>query len=115
MTTVEQIVQPDLEAWVWANVRHLPGVTAFTYAVVTPWPPWVVAYSVQVDARATTKQAARDLAEQVRQIITALPDPDAAPRYVARYEIRAHPAPDSPLSQMPRARADRMIGRKHQR
>jgi hypothetical protein len=107
------VVMPDVEAWVWANISHLPGVTSFTYAAVTGWPHWLVAYSVQVDARAKTKKAARDLAEQVRQIICALPgvawpdgalsyaqpvdgpfwlaDPDGGPRYCARYELRAHP------------------------
>ena len=112
MTTVAQIVQPDVEAWVWANVGG-PGITSFCYAVVNAWPNWNVAYSLQVDARAKTKQEARDLAEQVRQKMAGLPDvawpdgwvsyvqpvegpfwlpdPDGGPRYVARYEVRAHP------------------------
>jgi hypothetical protein len=111
--TAPVVTQPDLEAWVWANVKTVPGVTSFCYAVVNEWPFWNVAYSVQIDARATTKQAARDAAEQVRQIVVGLPDvpwpdgwvsyvqpvdgpfwlpdPDGGPRYVARYEIRAHP------------------------
>src|SRR5262252_4128496 len=129
MTTVAQIVQPDLEAWVWAHVNDLPGVTSFAYAAQTNWPPWLVAYSLQIDARGKTKQATRDTAEVVRQRMAALPDdpwpqgvvsyaqpvegpfwmpdPDGGPRYVARYEIRAHPIPGSPARQMRAARADR--------
>lgn len=113
------IVQPDLEAWVWANVNTLPGVTSFCYAAVHSFPPWVAAYSIQIDARAASKRAARDLAEQARQLICALPgtpwpegtvsyvqplegpfwlaDPDGGPRYCARYEIRAHPLRSAPL------------------
>jgi Bacteriophage minor capsid protein len=111
--TAPVIVQPDLEAWVWSQVKHLPGVTLFAYAAVQMWPGWVYAHSIQVDARAKTKQAARDLAEQVRQIVCSLPDrlwpdgvisyvqpvegpfwlpdDDGVPRYCARYEVRVHP------------------------
>jgi hypothetical protein len=116
-TTLPAIVaQPDLEAWVWQNVSPVEGVTSFCYAAVSAgWPHWIVAYSVQVDARASTKQAARDRADQVRQIVLGLPnvpwpagvcctadpiegpfwlpDDDAGPRYVARYIIQAHPPP----------------------
>jgi hypothetical protein len=105
--------QPDVEAWVWQNISGVAGVTSFCYAAVSGWPHWLVAYSIQVDARAATKQAARDRADQVRQIILGLPnvpwpggvcssadpldgpfwlpDNDAGPRYCARYEVRAHP------------------------
>jgi hypothetical protein len=107
------IVQPDLEAWVWANVRELGGMTSFSFAAAQSWPGWIYAHFVQVDARAARKQAARDLAERARQIICALPDvpwpdgtvcyvqpvegpawlpdDDGSPRYMARYEIRVHP------------------------
>jgi hypothetical protein len=107
------ITRPDLEAWVWANLRDLPGVTSFEYEATEEWPGWVVAHHVQADARAKRKQAARDLAETVRQRVTALagipwpdgtvcyvqitegpfwaPDPDGLPRYTARFEIRVHP------------------------
>jgi len=112
MTRVEQIVQPDVEAWVWANIGG-PGVTSFTYAAVNEWPLWQVSYSIQADCRAKTKEAARDLAELTRQKMVGLPlvhwtggvvtyaqpvegpfwlpDPDGGPRYVARYDVRAHP------------------------
>ena len=117
MTRVEQIVQPDLEAWVWANIGG-PGVTSFCYAAANVWPLWLVTYSIQVDCRAKTKQEARDLAEQTRQKLVGLPlvpwpegvvsdsqpvegpfwlaDPDGGPRYVARYDIRAHPLQSVP-------------------
>jgi hypothetical protein len=108
------IAQPDIEAHVWAQIGGLAGVTSFAYAAEQLYPGWVYAHHVQVDARARRKQAARDLAEQVRQIVVALPDApwaegtvatvdvtegpfwlpddDGLPRYVARYEIRVHPA-----------------------
>lgn len=123
--------QPDVEAWVWEQVKAISGVTSFCYAAFMGWPPWLVAYSLQVDARAKTKQAARDRAEQVRQIVTGLadvpwpdgvvsyvqglegpfwlPDDDGGPRYCARYEIRAHPAPGSTAGTMPAARAARPV------
>jgi hypothetical protein len=120
------IAQPDLEAWVWANVRAVPGVTSFTYAAQQlDSRGWMMAHSVQVDARLNRKAAARASAERVRQIMTGLadvpwpdgvisyvqpiegpfwlPDPDGRPRYCARYEVRVHPPRDqweaSPLSE----------------
>jgi hypothetical protein len=111
------IVQPDLEAWVWANVRDLPGVTSWAYAAAQQWPGWLMAHFVQIDARAKRKDAARQVAEVVRQRMCALPDvawpdgvvaycqpvegpawlpdDDGLPRYFARYEIRVHPRRDS--------------------
>jgi hypothetical protein len=114
MTTPPVIVQPDLEAWVWANIRGLsPGITSFAYAANQVFPGWVYAHFIQVDARAKRKDAARALAEQARQVIYALadtpwpdgavsyvepvegpmwvPDDDGLPRYVTRYEFRVHP------------------------
>jgi hypothetical protein len=113
MTTAPVIVQPDLEAWVWANIRALGDVTSFAYAANQLWPGWVYVHYVQIDARHNRKQAARDLAERVRQVICGLPDvpwpdgtvcyvqpvegpawlpdDDGSPRYMARYEIRVHP------------------------
>jgi hypothetical protein len=108
------IEQPDLEAWVWANIRDLGNVTSFAYsAVQTERLGWVYAWFVQVDARHNRKDRARDLAERARQVICALPgepwpegticyvqavegpfwqpDDDGHPRYTARYEIRVHP------------------------
>lgn len=107
------IRQPDIEAWVWANIRHLPGTTSFCFAQTRRWPGWVVAAHVQVDSRAPRKQAARDAAEEARIVIEGLtgadwpdgvvshvivaegpqwePDEDGSPRYFARYELRAHP------------------------
>jgi hypothetical protein len=114
MITPPVIVQPDLEGFVYEQIAGMPGVTAFCFAATQQDAPgWVYAYSIQVDARAGRKKAARDLAEQCRQIIIGLPgvpwpdgvvcyvhatdgpfwlaDPDGGPRYCARYEIRAHP------------------------
>ena len=112
--TMPVIAVPDLEAHLWAQLGGLKGVTSFAYAA-QPWDRagWVYAQFVQVDARHKTKQAARDLAELVRQRLVALPgvpwpdgavcylqpvegpawlpDDDGSPRYTARYEIRVHP------------------------
>jgi hypothetical protein len=108
------VAQPDLEAWLWQQIGGLAGVTSFAYAATQlDEPGWVYAHSVQVDTRARRKQAARGLAEEVRQIVMALPsvpwsagvvcyvqpiegpywepDPDGLPRYCTRYEIRVHP------------------------
>jgi hypothetical protein len=107
------VVQPDLEAWVWANISDLSGLLSFEYSSAQQWPGWIYAHFIQIDARAKRKTAARDLAETVRQRICALPDVpwpdgvvcyvqpvegpfwlpdiDGGPRYCARYEIRSHP------------------------
>ena len=128
MTTAPLIIQPDLEAHVWAEVGELDGVTSFVFAATHDFPDWLVAYSVQVDARARNKAAASALAEQVRQRMTRLPDADwddgvvayvqctdgpfwlpdpedGGPRYVARYEVRAHPRPAGPPAPMAGTRA----------
>lgn len=113
MSAAPVIVQPDAEAWVWSQLSGLGGVTMFSYAAAQHWPGWIYAHFLQVDARAKTKQAARDLAERCRQVMMSLPDApwaegalcfvepvegpfwfpddDGAPRYTARYEIRVHP------------------------
>jgi len=116
MTTPPAVVidaQPDLEGWVYSQLASLPGVTSFCYSVVWGWPIWLASYFLQVDARGSTKQQARDRAEQARVIVCGLPqvvwpdgvvsyaqpvdgpfwlpDSDAGPRYAARYEIKAHP------------------------
>jgi hypothetical protein len=112
--TTPVIVQPDLEAWVRGHINHIPGVTSYVYAATQQnGAGWVYAHFVQVDVRDAVRQAARDMAEQVRQTILALPDvpwdegticyvqavegpawfqtEDGPPRYMARYEIRVHP------------------------
>ena len=110
------IEQPDAEALVYGALRELAGVDSFTYSANQIWPGWIMAHFVQVDARAKRKEAARQLAERARQIMTALPDrpwadgtvcyvqgvegpfwlpdPDGSPRYTARYEVRVHPRRD---------------------
>jgi hypothetical protein len=113
--TAPVIEQPDVEAWVWENVRHLPGVSSFTYTATQLDPAgWIFAWFVQVDVHLKRKGPARQAAERARQIIVSLadrpwadgtvcyvqpvegpffnPDPDdGQPGYTARYEIRAHP------------------------
>jgi hypothetical protein len=108
------IVQPDLEAWVSEQIDSPPGVTSFGYAATQQdGRGWIYAHFVQVDVRDAVRKAARDLAEQVRQTVMALPSvpwdegticyvqavegpfwlpgEDGPPHYVARYEIRVHP------------------------
>jgi len=118
MMTFPVIEQPDLEAWVWEQLSPVHGLTAFSYAASSMLWNWQYAHFIQVDARAKTKQAARDLAELARQVLCALPaedwadgvvsyvqpvegpfwlpDDDSAPRYTARYEIRCHPRRQAP-------------------
>src|SRR5499427_2258182 len=43
------VAQPDVEAWVWAQISAIPGVTSFCYAAVSDWPHWLVRYSLQID------------------------------------------------------------------
>jgi hypothetical protein len=131
------IHQPDLEAWVWAQIGTLGWVNSFAYSADQEWPGWVYRHFVQVDCRAKRKQAAHDLAEQVRQVICALPDtpwaegvvsyvdpvegpfwlpdPDGLPRYVTRYEIRVHPLQTAGAITLaaPAARPHRPQGRHH--
>jgi predicted TIM-barrel fold metal-dependent hydrolase len=118
------IEQPDVEAWVWENLRRLHGITSFVFAAnaAHPWQaeagPWVYVHSLQVDCRASRKRAARDLAEAARQLVVGLlvtpwaegvisnavvtegpfwlPDDDGAPRYVTRWELTCHPAINHP-------------------
>lgn len=122
------VAAPDAEAWVWANVRGLPGVTSFAYtAQQLDRLGWIIAHYVQVDARARRRAAARDAAERARRIVLALPgvpwaegviclaavveapfylpDDDGLPRYAARYEIRAHPRRDRGGNHPPRHEA----------
>ena len=116
--TAPVIVQPDLEAWVWAQISDLPGVTSFAYSAAQLWPGWVYTYSIQIDARAKRKTLARDRAETIRQRMNALPDvpwhegtvcfvqpvegpswlpdDDGQPRYTTRYEVRVHPSRHPP-------------------
>jgi hypothetical protein len=123
MGSLAAVEQPDLEAWVWANIKGLGGVTSFSYTALTSAGGWVVAHYVQIDARAKSKKAASDLAEEARQLVAALPevpwtegtvcyvravegpfwlpDDDGSPRYVARYEIRVHPRRTAPAGSAP--------------
>jgi hypothetical protein len=117
MTADPIVAAPDAEAWLWANLRALPGVTSFSYTAQQLDPlGWIIAHYIQVDARAKRRAAARDGAERARRIVLGLggvpwaegvicmvgvveapfylPDDDGLPRYAARYEIRAHPRRD---------------------
>lgn len=108
-------VQPDLEAWVWAQLHAVitSGLSTWEYTTTHDYPPWQVRHFLQVDCRATSKKAARDRAERARQLMLGLaeldwddgvvtlvdttegpfwlPDEDGCPRYTARYEVRCHP------------------------
>lgn len=118
MTAATVTAQPDLEAWVWENLRGIPGVTCFAYAAQQlDARGWLYSHSIQVDARDSRKQVARDRAEQARQAMAGLPDvpwaggvvvylqpvegpfwlpdPDGRPRYCARYEVRVRPSRDN--------------------
>jgi hypothetical protein len=119
--------QPDLEKFVLECLAPLPGVTGFAYSSSQlDLIGWLWSYMIQVDARTGRKSAARDLAEQARQVMAGLtavpwddgtvnyvraetgafwnPDPDGGPRYTARYEVRVHPSRDAwrPAQPQPR-------------
>jgi len=108
------IVQPDLEAWVWANVKAYTGVTSFAYSSLPLEKDYHWQWSLQVDVRGPQKKKTRDQAESVRQLLLALPDVpwsegfityaqitegpfwnpdvnDGAPRYTIRIDYRVHP------------------------
>ena len=68
MSAAPVIVAPDVEAWVWANVRELGGVTSFAYTALQPWPGWITAAFIQVDARSRRRTAARETAERVLEL-----------------------------------------------
>jgi hypothetical protein len=126
--TYPLIAQPDLEKLVVEQLAPLAGVTCFAYSSAQlDLMGWVWSYMIQVDARAGRKAAARDLAEQARQVMAGLtavpwadgtvnytraetgpfwnPDPDGGPRYTARYEVRAHPSRDAWQAAPPQAPA----------
>jgi hypothetical protein len=109
--------RPDVEALVFHIARPVGGVTSWAYSVLETQGlrGWVSATSLQVDVRAKDRRTARLRADQVRRSVCALPfvpwdggvvarvqvlegpfwfpDEDGQPRYVARYEVLAHPLP----------------------
>lgn len=104
---------PDIEEHLWARLRDLSlssgGVRVFAYTSSTNTHGIVEVTSVQVDARAATKESACDLCWLARGEVTALPgapwdagiveavtdisgplwqpDDDGAPRYVLRFNV----------------------------
>lgn len=112
---------PDVEALAVETLEPLnppksKSVTVWCYAVTDydqPSPGWLLGVYLQVDVRARTKEAAWGRADEARRLMLALvdlswpagvisrvdaiegpfwlADPDGAPRYVARYEVRVHP------------------------
>ena len=107
--------RPDVEWLVWQTVRPLGAVVSFAYSSTEGNPPgWLFTVSMQVDCRASSRQAASVLADAVRRAVCALPwsgwtggvvnsvtvtegpfwlpDPDGVPRYVVRFAVTAHPS-----------------------
>jgi hypothetical protein len=109
----QAVARPDLEMWLRETLRPLGGTQVWAYASVDLDPPgWLVAESLQVDVRASSKERARARADMARRAICSLPLagwpdgvvnradvidgpfwlPDSgAPRYVARYRVVYHP------------------------
>jgi hypothetical protein len=108
------VAQPDLEAWVWQNVKHHRGITTFAYSSLQDVGGYQWEWSMQIDVRGPQKKATANEAELVRQELLALPDiewpegqityaqvtigpfwnpdvNDGAPRYTMRIDFRAHP------------------------
>jgi hypothetical protein len=117
--SLPDIAAPDAEAWAWANLRDIRGLTSFAYTATQLDPAgWLTSTFLQVDARSARRAPARDAAEQARRRLLGLPsapwpdgvvclvavveapfwlpDDDGQPRYVARYEVRVHPRRPSP-------------------
>jgi hypothetical protein len=115
------IAQPDLEAWVWENLKSRKGVTSFAYHSLQDVAGWQWQWSLQIDVRGPRKKATADLAELVRQDLLSLPDVywpdgsityaqitegpmwnpdvnDGAPRYTIRIDYRVHPSRTQYLS-----------------
>lgn len=120
-------VQPDVEAFVWAQLSILHGVTSWTAGMLTDYPAWQIRHNIQVDSRSSNKKRARDRAFDAHYLMLGLPslawadgvityvqatsgpqwmpDDDGAPRYTATYEVRAHPrAPVAPAVEPTRRR-----------
>ena len=108
------VAQPDLEAWIWANIKGFAGVTSFAYTSMEDVRGYQWIWSVQVDVRGPQKKATATTTEQVRQALLGLsevdwsegqityaqitegpfwnPDEnDGAPRYTMRLDYRVHP------------------------
>jgi hypothetical protein len=115
MMRAPTIAQPDLEAWVWANIKGFDGVTSFAYTSLEDVRGWQWIWGIQVDVRGKQKASTSRTMELVRQELLTLPDVywsegmityaqitegpfwnpdvnDGAPRYTLRIEYRAHPA-----------------------
>lgn len=108
------VSQPDLEAWVWENLKHNQGINSWAYTAFEEVGGYQWYWGIQVDVRGPRKKATADLAEAVRLELMKLPDvdwpegqityaqitegpiwlPDAndgAPRYTLRIDFRCHP------------------------
>jgi hypothetical protein len=106
--------RPDVERHVADQLKALGGVQVWAYASTDGDPPnWLAVVALQVDIRASTKAGAFTRADAARRIVKALPrlpwaegtcnradvidgpfwlpDPQGAPRYVARYRVFCHP------------------------
>ena len=106
--------RPDIEYWVWTNVRGLGDLVCWTISAGEVDPHgWAAMSNIQVDAKARNRERAQVIADQARRIIKGLPwiewdagvvcsvdctdgptwqpDQNGAPRYVARYSITYHP------------------------
>jgi len=106
--------RPDIEYWVWQNVRGLGDVICWTISAGEIDPHgWATMSNIQVNTRAANRERASTIADQARRIIKALPwtewnngvvtsvdctdgplwqpDSNGAPRYITRYSIIYHP------------------------
>jgi hypothetical protein len=120
----QAIPRPDLERRIHEMIRPLGGTQVWAYAMVDLDPPgWLVAASVQVDVRASSKPQAWRRADTARRAVMSLPlaawpegvvnrvdvvdgpfwlpDPNGAPRYVARYRVVFHPRTAAGMEEPP--------------
>lgn len=103
----------DAEAWAFALLRDLGGISVWAFDSATTWPHRLETTSLQVDVRASSKQRARDRAYEARgrlfdpanhlpdlgviagvEVVGGpswVPDDNGAPRYVLRVNVSTHP------------------------
>ena len=101
---------PDIEAWVYSNLKSLGGITVFAYDSAPGQHYINEDTGLQVDCRASSKARARDRAYDARSRLLALvgapwdagivqgvtvdtgpswlPDEDGAPRYTLRVMVK---------------------------
>jgi len=110
--------QPDVETHLVMVLSALPGVKVWVEDVEYKYPFWSCNYTVVMTARAGSKQAASDVAQDAHDLLIAsrndqwddgvllgvialaapawAPDQNGAPKYAGRYQVVARPKGNTP-------------------